>query len=164
MRTIKIALHKYCALVAQGYVAKYTPIVKRMSEMGVATWEKHIKFVRKRFFRVAFAMVEWLRHLRRHLYELIKRQAFYQPRVPPAEREELTGSSAIDRVMLGVERDKYTLGFKRELSEYLKDVDKLHVDGAGTKTDTVRYVTAERTNTLSQIALAMSQVFVVEAY
>ena len=78
---------------------------------------------------------------RRHQYELIKRQAFYQPRVPPGDRDVLTGVAATDRLMLGVEPDKFTLGFKRELNEYLADVAKLHeIGGTGVNTDTVRYV------------------------
>ena len=47
--------------------------------------------------------------------------------------------------MLGVEPEKFTLGFKRELAEYLVEVAKLHeVGGTGVNTDTVRCVPTKR--------------------
>ena len=80
----------------------------------------------------------------------------------------MTGKSVVERVMLGVEPEKYTLGFNRELSEYLADVEKLHrVGGTGTKTDTVRYAPSwqnARIPSRSSIALVVLQLFAVKAY
>ena len=83
----------------------------------------------------------WEKHLA-HQYELMKRATYYQPRV--FEREELVDDFDKDRIMLGVEKEKYTPAFRRQLQEYREDVQRLHENGQGDTVNTVRYWLANR--------------------